>query len=54
MKDNKKRKEKIEAEIHYVIMTQGCVWCGKQIRDDEWMEHPRHCIYYQEYLKQIV
>lgn len=37
-----------------IVMTIGCVWCGKQIREDEYNDHPRKCIYYQEYLRQVI
>jgi len=36
-----------------IMMTASCVWCGKQINVED-LEHPRNCIYFQEYLKQIV
>ena len=53
MKKDKGEKMKIGKGIK-VIMTIGCIWCGKQIREDEYTDHPRNCFYYQEYLRQIV
>ena len=40
--------------VNKITFTKGCPWCLQQISENEFNEHPKNCVYYQEYLRQIV
>jgi len=45
---------KASVTIGYIAFTKPCPWCQERVRDDDYSEHPRHCVFYQEYLRQII
>ena len=46
-----KKKEKIEYKI---TLVKYCPWCHEEIASDKQNEHPRYCVFFQEYLRQII